>query len=550
LGADHIPVGVTTDVYGLGALLYHLLTGRPPFVGATTAGVIRQVQERQPLPPRELNPIVPGALEQICLKCLEKDPRNRYATVAELIADLQAFLDDQPIRARALPLWKRGARVVQRNQGLVAITFVLGLLALGTMSAAIVLALRTYSDTRERAEFDAARETADRWRSYGRTLQGAMEALGRHDTMARANCSKLLPPRSGAGNIGTCCDARIRVWWYGPIRTRSEAVFRRWHLVPTARSSQVQRRMATWFCVNLRSGDVLGARANHTLQINSVSFSPNGRRILTSGNDGKAAIIDAATLESLAILEGHKGEVTGAAFLQDGERCITTGIDGSIRVWNSRGEQLNRWEFGDHGEGILSLEVGPDGRMVAIGTQGRLKIFSAEDGKVISQWQAHRGRALSVAWNASGDRLASSGEEGDVFIWDAATGNRLLALARGPGRTMRLAWSPDGKRVAGACYQGEVRLWSTSSGKVEECCVGHQGIVTAVAFTPDGRVVSAGYDRTLRFWALGDSPGGSTLRTEGDLRTTAFALGPEGKWIARGDVPGECISRRFRGGKM
>jgi hypothetical protein len=104
------------DVYGLGAVLYEVITARPPFRGETTLDTIVQVLETEPAPPRLLNPRIDRDLETICLKCLQKDPRARYATALELAEDLERYVQGEAIRARSLNLVDRLARTLERSQ--------------------------------------------------------------------------------------------------------------------------------------------------------------------------------------------------------------------------------------------------------------------------------------------------------------------------------------------------------------------------------------------------------------------------------------------------
>src|SRR5207245_2189149 len=107
---------IASDIYSLGAILYHLLTGRPPFLAETVADTLQQLLHTEPVSPRLLNPNVPRDLETICLKCLEKDPRRRYETAQALALDIQRYLHNEPVTARPPSRLYRFQKLVRRNK--------------------------------------------------------------------------------------------------------------------------------------------------------------------------------------------------------------------------------------------------------------------------------------------------------------------------------------------------------------------------------------------------------------------------------------------------
>jgi serine/threonine protein kinase/tetratricopeptide (TPR) repeat protein len=158
-------LGPAVDVYALGAILYELLTGRPPFRAATLLDTLEQVRSQEPVPPRRLQPKLPRDLETICLKCLEKEPRKRYATAADLAEDLRRYETGEPIRARPVAAWERAVKWAQRRP---AVTALLGLTVFVT---ALGFGLVTWKWRAEIVQRRAAEVAQDHERTAAATAQ-------------------------------------------------------------------------------------------------------------------------------------------------------------------------------------------------------------------------------------------------------------------------------------------------------------------------------------------------------------------------------------------
>ena len=127
-----------TDVYALGAILYECVTERPPFRGATSLETLKQVSTTEPVAPSRLQPKVPLDLETICLKCLEKDIRRRYATAADLAEDLQRFINGQPIVARPISAWGRTVKFARRRPAVAALSSITALALLALVITGVI----------------------------------------------------------------------------------------------------------------------------------------------------------------------------------------------------------------------------------------------------------------------------------------------------------------------------------------------------------------------------------------------------------------------------
>ena len=171
-------IGPSVDVYSLGAILYEMLTGRPPFRAESALETQRQVVSIDPVPPKRINASVPRDLETICLTCLDKQPLRRYATAGELAEELKRFLRHEPIRARPVSSVERAQRWIRRNPALTGLVFS----GMAMTCLAITLAVREYSASKQRSaeaeKWEQRLEFVNRLELEGRFLE-ARAILGR-----------------------------------------------------------------------------------------------------------------------------------------------------------------------------------------------------------------------------------------------------------------------------------------------------------------------------------------------------------------------------------
>jgi WD40 repeat protein/tRNA A-37 threonylcarbamoyl transferase component Bud32 len=489
-------VGVTSDVYSLGGLLYNLLTGRPPFLASTVQETLRLVFETDPVSPRALNPYVPQDLDTICLKCLEKDPARRYGSAQALSDELNRYLNGEPILARPVSKAEQGLRWCRRHPAIASLAATI-VVALTATSAIFYVAAQRVERARVREE--VARVDAEK-NLYAANMQvssGGFYVAGGFDPQGLRGSLEITRPRPGQADLR---GFEWRHFWY---RSQSDAVAK---------------------------------LAGHHHVVDASFYSPNGTRIATHSLDGNLRIWDAATMAQLASLEGVK---IAGGFTGDAGTFIYSRSDNSIWSLDLGSLQSNR-AGAPTGQLIRAL---PDGRHVAVFGPGDLPVLRtleadapAEKSSVIPldtcfavsadcRWAVVAGPSylgiividlqanrqvntlidkrpvIAVAISPDGQQVVSSGFDGVLKAWDVQSGEMRHSFKAFLDPIWGLGYSADGKSFAAGGNNRILKTWDSATWSEKEAFQGHASTLRCVSFSPDGsRLVSGAEDELALVW--------------------------------------------------
>jgi WD40 repeat protein len=548
-------VGPLADVYSLGAILYEMLTGRPPFLAKTVMETLLLVLGEEPPSPSRCQPRLPRDLEIICLKCLHKDPLARYGSAGELADDLRRFLQGEAIHAVPVGRWERLVKWARRNPAwatLCAVSVVALLVLLGggiAYQVQLNRALATAKAERREAltrlmslNVQSGMDHVDNGR-LPVSLPLLVEALeisteqhrdsgdrdrdGQSEQMHRIRLAAVLGD----------CPRLLRAWFHhGPA---FDAAFSRdGQLVVTAGADD---RAHVW---NVASGEQACPPLRHDGAVYRASFSPDGKRVLTASADGTARIWEVTSGREVCQAPRHRDEVVAASFSPDGKWFCTASTDGTARICDaSTGRERipalrHHANGGGKPLGLRFAAFSPDGRLLVTVADRSARLWHASSGTSAGPELRHDGKkVLAAAFNPAGALLATGGEDNLARLWDVASGRQLgPGLKHANAAVVVVNFSPDGKWLATGCNDGALCVYSVAGGE-HFAYQAHRDRIGCLSWSADSQLLATGSDdNTVLVWRVRTGVLGHALTSNGNITRVSFS--PDARYVLTASTSG------------
>lgn len=470
------------DIYSLGVMLYEMLAGIDPFgftaenkkVSGETWATAHTSQTPQPLRQQPGCENLTPQLEQVVMRCLEKSPENRFASVKQLSQALQEavlgvkasdfygqdptpdFTDIQPVNNTTTLNSVWATTVLSKMTLWRNIPFYQPKFWLIVGSTVLAIALSSYYYVQKSPHRAIVQEVTpiDQAPKFKltKTLTGHSDSVW---SVALSSNGKTLASGSE--------DKTIKVW-------------------------------------DFPSGKLRHTLIGHTDTVRSLAISGDGKTLASSSGDRTIALWNLQTGKLIRTLTGHQNTVWSVAISNDGKTLVSGSQDDTIKVWNLHTGQLRRILYGHSGQ-VFSVALSPDEKTFATaGSDRTIKIWDLQSGKLLRTLTGHTDSVRFVVFSQDGKQLASSSWDKTIKVWQVQTGKLIHTLQGHKGRVVAVAFTLDNK-IASAGVDKCINIWSLQTGLLLHKLSSHTDWVLSIASSRTGdTLVTSSKDKTIKIW--------------------------------------------------
>ena len=498
------------DIYSLGLILYEMLTGVDPFgldFKQTPVSGERWIFAHAAKAPQSIRS-QPGCeqvspeLEAVVLRCLQKSPKERFASVQALsqalqaavsgLPDVESFEDNTQLTQQPPPptdlLPENSLKTVVKSSPVSA-----------NAGSAAAKDSSSVLPTRNQSISPTAHQSISPTTNQSKGLQTENRSRPRH-------LNQWLMGGGMAAALFLGVAAIIRLSPFNAPRVEQ-------------------------FSVTEPTLSFVQSLSGHTDDVWSVAISTEGETIVSGSQDQSIKVWDSQSGILKRTISGHDGAVQFVTLSPDNQRVVSASADQTIKVWELQtGKSI--YTLTGHEDTVWSVAISPDSQLLASASADKtIKLWNFRTGKLIRTLQRHTDEVFSVAFAPNGQLLASASRDKTIKVWRVSLGQEMANLKGHNDSVRAISFHPKGEKLASASWDGTIKLWDIKTVEELKTFSGHTDQVMSLAFSPDGEtLVSGSADQTLKIWDVDEQVLLDTLSGHAD-RVLSVAIDASGRTV-------------------